>query len=69
MVKFTQKTAVIDGKKIAFVETVICLGGYSYSVRFDERNKKKINSYCRSLGFIIGEVADDIDVPCKVVEK
>lgn len=69
MVVIKQKTADINGDKIAYVETKICLGGHSYNVRFDEDTKKRYNAYCRSLGFVVGKVDPDVDVPDKEIEK
>ncbi|MBR4031928.1 MAG: hypothetical protein IKJ07_04255 [Clostridia bacterium] len=69
MVVMKQKTAEINGDKIAYVETKICLGGHSYDVRFDERTKKRYNTYCRTLGFVIGKVDENSDVPDNEIEK
>ena len=52
----TQKTAVLDGKKIAYVECTLNDGKYTYKVMFDKQTKKRYNAYVRSLGFEVGEV-------------
>lgn len=62
MLKLKQKTAVIDGKKIAFVECYIDDGKYTYRCLFDEKTKPRFNAYARTHGFKIGVVAEDEDV-------
>lgn len=52
-----------DGKRIAFVKTEIKSGNYTYPVTFDKETKKRFNAYCKTLGFIIGEVEKEALVP------
>lgn len=56
MLKLTQKHTEIEGKVIAYVETTLNIDGYTYTVRFDERTKKRFNTYARKNGFVIGAV-------------
>jgi len=66
MIKLEQKTAVIDGKKIAYVDARIVDGKHDYPLRFDDKTKKRWNQFLRAKGFLVGEVTED--APAKVVE-
>ena len=68
MVKLTQKTTVIDGEKIAFVETEIDDGKYTYRVLFDQKTKKRFNAFAKANGFVIGKISSDASVPERVME-
>lgn len=67
MLKLRQKVADIDGKKIAYVETVIDDGKFTYRCNFDEKTKKRYNIYLKNLGFKVGVVAEGENVPDKVM--
>ena len=55
-VELIQKTADIDGKKIAYVDVSLAIGAYNYAIRFDKKTKKRFNAFCRKEGFEIGRV-------------
>ena len=59
MLKLKQRNKKIKDKNIAYVETYIVLDGKAYRVLFDERTKKSINEYYRTLGFEIGVLGDN----------
>ena len=67
MLKLKQKVAVIDGKRIAFVQCIIDDGKYTYPFQFADRTKRRINPYFKSLGFIVGEVEKDREIPERTI--
>lgn len=57
MLKLTQKSyKTDDGKLVAYVETCINIDNYSYNVKFDEKTKKRFNTFARKNGFVVGVV-------------
>lgn len=62
-VKLIQKVAEIDGKKVAYVATEISDGKYTYSVRFDEKTKKRFNAFAKANGFVVRVLAEGESVP------
>ena len=52
-----QKTTELDGKRIAYVETEMADGKYTYTVMFDKNTKKRFNAFLLSKGFKIGVVS------------
>lgn len=66
--KLTQKTAVLDGKNIAYVKATIIEGNYSYDVMFDKNTKKRFNAFCVSKGFKVGVVDDVSTVPERILD-
>lgn len=68
MVKLTQKTATVDGSKIAYVDARIVADGHDYKVTFPDKTKRRANAFFKQLGFVIGKVDDLASVPEKVVE-
>lgn len=70
MLKITQKTFVNDetNEVVAFAECTIVNDKYDYRVMFDEKTKKRANTWFRSLGFRIGKLSPGETVPEKVVE-
>lgn len=67
MLKLKQKVAVIDGKKIAFVECYIDDGKFTYRCLFDKRTKPRFNLFVKSHGFKVGEVGEGENVPERTV--
>ena len=58
-VKITQKSSIIDGKRIAYIDVEIVDKNYSYKVNFKEKTKIRFNTFARKQGFVIGEVNED----------
>lgn len=67
-VTLEQKTTTLEGKNVAYVETTLHDGGYTYRAIFDKQTKKRFNAFCKSKGFVIGEVDDISTVPAKTLE-
>ncbi len=67
-VTLVQKTATLEEKNVAYVETTLHDGGYTYRAIFDKNTKKRFNAFCKSKGFIIGVVDDVSAVPSKTLE-
>lgn len=59
MLKLKQKKTILEGKKIAYVEAVLCIEKYTYNVHFDKDTKKRFNAYCKTLGFKVGQLDDE----------
>ena len=59
----TQKTDTIDGKKIAYVLAELKDDKYTYRVIFDKQTKKRFNAYVRSLGFTVGNIDNNVELP------
>ena len=70
MLRITQKTFTDEqtNKTVAYAECLIVNGSYDYRVTFDKNTKKRANTWFRSLGFRIGEVAPGETISERVVE-